>query len=86
MPFAAIRPQLGCSATWKILQKNLVVKPFKIQPVQEVKPNDLQQCRIFGECILGKLPEDPLLYRKIVFNDEVHFWLNGYVNKKNCRF
>ena len=23
---------------------------------------------------------------KIVFSDEVHFWLNGYVNKQNYRF
>ncbi|GFX99727.1 hypothetical protein TNCV_257661 [Trichonephila clavipes] len=21
----------------------------------------------------------------ILFNDEAHFWLNGYVNKQNCR-
>ena len=25
-------------------------------------------------------------YRKNVFSDEEHFWLNGYVNKQNCRF
>ncbi|GFY01451.1 hypothetical protein TNCV_850591 [Trichonephila clavipes] len=23
--------------------------------------------------------------RPILFSDEAHFWLNGYVNKKNCR-
>ena len=23
---------------------------------------------------------------KIVFSDEAHFWLNGYVNKQNYRF
>ena len=34
---------------------------------------------------MGKL-EDPLLYWKIVFSDEANFWLNGYVNKQNCRF
>ncbi|GFV03425.1 DDE_3 domain-containing protein [Trichonephila clavipes] len=22
--------------------------------------------------------------KRILFNDEVHFWLNGYVNKQNC--
>ena len=36
------------------------------------------------EWTLGKLAENPLLYRKIVFSDESHFWLNGYVNKQNC--
>ncbi|GFS94497.1 hypothetical protein TNCV_2015101 [Trichonephila clavipes] len=23
--------------------------------------------------------------RPILFSDEAHFWLNGYVNKQNCR-
>ncbi|GFV33183.1 hypothetical protein TNCV_970371 [Trichonephila clavipes] len=23
--------------------------------------------------------------RRILFSDEAHFWLNGYVNKQNCR-
>ena len=62
------------------------MKPFKIQLVQELKTNDLPQRRIFDEWTLGKLAEDLLLYRKIVFSDEAHFSLNGYVNKQNCRF
>ena len=58
---------------WKILQRNLGVKPFKTQLVQELKPHELAQCKIFGEWALGSLLE-------------AHFWLNGYVNKQNCRF
>ncbi|GFW54996.1 transposable element Tc3 transposase [Trichonephila clavipes] len=27
----------------------------------------------------------PDFYKRILFNDEAHFWLNGYVNKQNCR-
>ncbi|GFY29930.1 putative transposable element [Trichonephila clavipes] len=27
----------------------------------------------------------PDLHKRILFNDEAHFWLNGYVNKQNCR-
>ncbi|GFV19671.1 tc3a_0 protein [Trichonephila clavipes] len=23
--------------------------------------------------------------KRILFSDEAHFWLNGYVNKQNCR-
>ena len=42
------------STMWIILRKSLGVKPFKIQLVQELKPNDLPQCRIFGEWALGK--------------------------------
>ncbi|XP_075157741.1 uncharacterized protein LOC142231007 [Haematobia irritans] len=79
--------QLGLcySTTWKILRKDLGVKPYKIQLVQELKPNDLPQRRIFSEWALEKLAENPLFYRQILFSDEAHFWLNGYVNKQNCR-
>ena len=37
--------QLGLcfSATWKILRKDLCLKHFKIQLVQELKPNNLPQ-------------------------------------------
>ena len=74
------------STAWQILRNDLGVKPFKIQQLQELKSNDQPQHRIFDEWTLGKLAESPLFYRKIVFSDEVHFWLNGYVNTQNCRF
>ena len=55
--------QLGLSesTTWKILRKDLGVKPFKIQLAQELKPNDLPQLRIFGE----KLAEEPFFIQKL---------------------
>ncbi|GFX91277.1 uncharacterized protein TNCV_1246921 [Trichonephila clavipes] len=27
----------------------------------------------------------PDFHKRILFRDEAHFWLNGYVNKQNCR-
>ncbi|GFU91406.1 uncharacterized protein TNCV_2541741 [Trichonephila clavipes] len=24
-------------------------------------------------------------HKRILFSDEAHFWLNGYINKQNCR-
>ncbi|GFX58262.1 hypothetical protein TNCV_4050201 [Trichonephila clavipes] len=27
----------------------------------------------------------PDFHKRILFCDEAHFWLNGYVNKQNCR-
>ena len=73
------------STTWNIFRKDLGVKPFKIQLVQELKPNDLPERGIFGEWPFGELAEDPSCYRKIVSSDETIFWLNGYLNKQNCR-
>ena len=69
----------------KVWQK-LVLPTFKIQLVEEFKPNHLLQRRIFDEWAFSKFVEDPLFYRKIVFSDEAHLWPNGYVSKQNCRF
>ncbi|GFW86165.1 putative transposase [Trichonephila clavipes] len=36
----------------------------------------------------GHQLEDTLqvdFHKRILFSDEAHFWLNGYVNKQNCR-
>ena len=49
------------STTWQILGKDLAVKPFKIQLVQELKPNDR---RNVGKWLLEKLAEDPLFLSK----------------------
>ena len=31
------------------------------------------------------LQKTPILTKKIIFSDEAHFDLGGYVNKQNCR-
>lgn len=79
--------QLGlCPSTlWKILRKDLGLKAFKIQLVQELKPNDHRMRRQFGEWAETQIDIDFEFPFKILFSDEAHFWLNGYVNKQNCR-
>ncbi|XP_074036992.1 uncharacterized protein isoform X2 [Leptinotarsa decemlineata] len=57
---------------------------------QDLKPSlhstsDMVQRERCSEWALEKLAENPLFYRQILFSDEAHFWLNGYVNKQNCR-
>ncbi|GFX54774.1 hypothetical protein TNCV_2556601 [Trichonephila clavipes] len=32
-----------------------------------------------------RLPLFPIFHKRILFSDEALFWLNGYVNKQNCR-
>lgn len=73
------------STTWKILRKDLGLREYKIQLVHKLEPDDHPRRRAFAEWGLNQLQNDPLFYRKIIFNDEAHFWLNGYVNKQNCR-
>ncbi|GFV97847.1 DUF4817 domain-containing protein [Trichonephila clavipes] len=73
------------STLWKILRKDLDLRAYKIQLVQELKPNDHQTRRRFIEWAQNEIAVVPDFHKRILFSDEVHFWLNGYVNKQNCR-
>ncbi|XP_023021061.2 uncharacterized protein [Leptinotarsa decemlineata] len=73
------------STLWKILRKNLGLRAYKIQLVQELKPNDHQVRRRFVEWAQNEITVVPNFHKQIFFSDEAHFWLNGYVNKQNCR-
>ncbi|GFV83155.1 putative DD41D transposase [Trichonephila clavipes] len=40
----------------------------------------------FVEWAQNEIAVVPDFHKRILFSDEAHFWLNGYVNKQNCRF
>ncbi|GFX95860.1 transposable element Tc3 transposase [Trichonephila clavipes] len=40
---------------------------------------------IYVEWAQNEIAVVPDFHKQILFSDEVHFWLNGYVNKQNCR-
>ena len=44
------------------------------QQVQMLKIYYQNDCSLVGTSVA----------RKIIFSDEAHFWMNGYVNKQNC--
>ncbi|GFU29289.1 putative transposable element [Trichonephila clavipes] len=44
-----------------------------------------QARRRFVEWAQNEIAVVPDFHRRILFSDEAHFWLNGYVNKQNCR-
>ncbi|GFV54862.1 hypothetical protein TNCV_3683871 [Trichonephila clavipes] len=39
----------------------------------------------FVEWVQNEIAVVPDFHKRILFNDEAHFWLNGYVNKQNYR-
>ncbi|GFX33566.1 uncharacterized protein TNCV_1932331 [Trichonephila clavipes] len=73
------------STLWKILRKDLGLRAYKIQIVQELKPNVHQASRRFFEWAQNEMAVVPDFHKRILFSDEAHFWLNAYVNKQNCR-
>ncbi|GFX15947.1 putative transposable element [Trichonephila clavipes] len=44
-----------------------------------------QARRRFVEWAQNEIAVVPDFHKRIFFSDEAHFWLNGYVNKQNCR-
>ncbi|GFV34231.1 uncharacterized protein TNCV_1154061, partial [Trichonephila clavipes] len=51
----------------------------------EIHQNDLQARRRFVEWAQNEIAIVPDFHKRILFSDEAHFWLNGYVSKQNCR-
>ncbi|GFU70680.1 uncharacterized protein TNCV_4657401 [Trichonephila clavipes] len=50
-----------------------------------IHQNDHQARRRFVEWAQNEIAVIPDFHKQILFSDEAHFWLNGYVNKQNCR-
>ncbi|GFW01564.1 histone-lysine N-methyltransferase SETMAR [Trichonephila clavipes] len=50
-----------------------------------IHQNDHQARRRFVEWAQNEIAVVPDFHKRILFSDEAHFWLNGHVNKQNCR-
>ncbi|GFV66176.1 uncharacterized protein TNCV_2901021 [Trichonephila clavipes] len=50
-----------------------------------IHQNNHQARRRFVEWAQNEIAVVPDFHKQIWFSDEAHFWLNGYVNKQNCR-
>ncbi|GFY14787.1 uncharacterized protein TNCV_648301 [Trichonephila clavipes] len=50
-----------------------------------IHQNDHQARRRFVEWAQNEIAVVPDFHKRILFSDEEHFWLNGSVNKQNCR-
>ena len=76
--------QLGISydTVQRLLMGDLHLHAYKIQLTQQLKPLDHLQRRRFVNWVLEKGDD---FSSKIIFSDEAHFHLGGYVNKQNCR-
>ncbi|GFT23391.1 transposase [Trichonephila clavipes] len=50
-----------------------------------IHQNDHQARRRFVEWAQNEIAVVPDFHKRILFSDEAHLWLNGYVNKQNGR-
>ncbi|GFS76691.1 uncharacterized protein TNCV_1622651 [Trichonephila clavipes] len=61
------------------------VDPYEIDNLVALHFKYHQARRRFVEWAQNEIAVVPDFHKRILFSDEAHFWLNGYVNKQNCR-
>lgn len=69
---------------WKILRKRLKLKPYRLQLLQALTPNDkVRRCEFSTQ--LQDLMEQDGFSEKLIFSDEATFFVSGSVNTHNVR-
>ncbi|GFW97820.1 hypothetical protein TNCV_1425831 [Trichonephila clavipes] len=70
------RPPVGVMCNYQVIYSQFGLA---------IHQNDHQARRRFVEWAQIEIAVVPYFQKRILFSDEAHFWLNGYVNKQNCR-
>ncbi|GFS91028.1 putative transposable element [Trichonephila clavipes] len=93
-PGAKSGEQRGCNwlvtihQSLRMMSLHIVLKLCQViysQFALAIHQNDHQARRRFVEWAQNEIAVVPDFHKRILFSDEAHFWLNGYVNKQNCR-
>ncbi|GFV55246.1 hypothetical protein TNCV_3279611 [Trichonephila clavipes] len=63
---------------------DMVKAPLFTSCVSEKRRYSDQARRRFVEWAQNEIAVVPDFHKRILYSDEAHFWLNGYVNKQNC--
>lgn len=67
--------------TLRILRQDLGLIHYKVVLAQDLKPNDHRLRQEFADWALKHSERYP-----VIFSDETHFWLIGFINKQICRY
>lgn len=70
---------------WKILRTRLRMKPYRIQLLQTLKPEDLIKRFEFCNNMQAAMEDDDGFEDCLVFSDEANFHISGKVNRHNVR-
>ncbi|XP_020297470.1 uncharacterized protein LOC109862000 [Pseudomyrmex gracilis] len=76
---------VSSSTTYRMMTEDIDMFPYKIQMLQTLSPLNEEKRLAFATTFGAYLSQKRGNLPYIWFSDEAHFWLNGYVNKQNCR-
>ncbi|GFT73592.1 putative transposable element [Trichonephila clavipes] len=83
--FAGTTSVLESAISMVIQRENCNCQVIYSQFALAIHQNDHQARRTFVGWAQNEIAVVPDFHKRILFSDEAHFWLNGYVNKQNCR-
>ena len=81
---ASIELGIPQPTVWCVLRRRLLFKPYRLQLVQALRPNDKRKRVEFCNCMLQNMEDDTFLSR-LIFSDEATFHLSEKVNRHNVR-
>ena len=73
------------STVHRVLHKRLRLYPYKVQIVQQIKPDDRPRRQAFAIEMLDRIDRDPQFLGNVLFSDEATFHVSGSVNRHNVR-
>ncbi|GFS68656.1 uncharacterized protein TNCV_1958831 [Trichonephila clavipes] len=71
--------------SYEVERTTIGVLSYSTNPAQENHRPCSERTKVFVEWAQNEIAVVPDFHKRILFSDEAHFWLNGYVNKQNCR-
>ena len=66
--------------------KNRKLHPYKVQLIHELSEDNPDRRLEYCESFMRHCDDNPNFLNSVVFSDEATFYLNGTVNRHNCRY
>lgn len=79
------RLKISQSTAMKLLKEDLECFPYKVQVAQQLTNAAVEKRFNFAGELCQMIDDKSIDINKIIFTDEAHFWLDGYVNRQNFR-
>lgn len=82
----ALKSDVSKTTAWKICNRDLGLKPYRVQVTQALRPQDKEARVEHCHTLVGMTAVDEHFSSRVIFSDEAIFHTSGHVNKRNTIF